>query len=190
MPDSPLILFADPTSVNKARRFGGPSDFHYPSHQRQVERLAPKFNALKQALDKGRIKIAQNPDGASPEYTLVLEVAGDPSGFETAVRHLRANTDDIEWLFETADDNVPNVDDFYRTKNGDRDDTKKDVLQVFLCCCQSKSFRRNPYTLAKFSAKSRLPISAWTGRITQCFQNTKGYPFVGHSRTLGGNWNT
>lgn len=131
MPDSPLILFADPTPVNKARRYGGPSDFYYPPHQRQIERLAPKFNALKQALDMGRVKIAQNPDGVSLEYTLVLEVAGDPSGFETAVRHLRADTDDIEWLFEVVDDNVPNVDDFYRTKNGDRDDTKKMSFKFF-----------------------------------------------------------
>ncbi len=131
MPDNPLILFADPTPVNKTRRYGGPSDFYYPSHQRQVERLAPKFNTLKQAIDKGRVKIAQNPDGVPLEYTLVLEVAGDPSGFETAVRHLKGNTNDIEWLFEVVDDNVPNADDFYRTKNGDRDDTKKMSFKYF-----------------------------------------------------------
>ena len=52
MPDNPLILFADPTPVNKTRRYGGPSDFYYPSHQRQVERLAPKFNALKQTVGR------------------------------------------------------------------------------------------------------------------------------------------
>ena len=115
MPDSPLILFAEPTPVSKARRYGGPPNFYYPPHQRQIERLAPKFNVLKQALDKGRVKIAQNPDGISPEYTLVLEVAGDPSDFETAVRYLKADTEDIEWLFEVVDNNAPNVDDFYRT---------------------------------------------------------------------------
>ena len=138
MPDNPLILFADPTPVSKARRYGGPSDFYYPSHQRQVERLTPKFNALKQAIDKGRVKIAQNPDGVPLEYTLVLEVAGDPSGFETAVRHLKGNTDDIEWLFEVVDDNVPNADDFYRTKNGDRDDTKKMSFKYFCVVANQK----------------------------------------------------
>lgn len=131
MPDSSLILFADPIAVDKARRYGGPSEFHYPPHQRQVERLSPKFNALKQALDRGKVKIAKDPDGVVPEYTLVLEVAGNPSGFETAVRNLKADTDDIEWLFEVVDDSVPNVDDFYRTKNGERDDTKEMSFKFF-----------------------------------------------------------
>lgn len=132
MPDSPLILFAAPTPVDKARRYGGPPSSHYPSYQRQVERLTPKFNALEQALNKGRVKIAQNPDGVPIEYTLVLEVADNPEGFETAVKNLKADTNDLEWLFEVVDCNVPNTDDFYRaTKNGVRDDKKMMTFKFF-----------------------------------------------------------
>jgi len=131
MADRPLILFADPIPVDKARRYGGASDFFRPPYQKQVERLAPKFGTLQRALEKGRISIAQQPDGVEPEYTLVLEVAGDPSGFEVAVRKLDAETEGVEWLFEVVDDNVPNDDEFYRTKNNERDDTKTMSFKYF-----------------------------------------------------------
>lgn len=131
MPDSPLILFPDPIPVDKARRYGGPSDIHRPSHSRQIERLAPKFSALQQALDNRRISVTTSPDGTSPEYTLVLEVAGDPGNFATAVRYLKGDTDDIEWLFEVVDNHAANVEDFYRTKNGERDDTKEMSFKYF-----------------------------------------------------------
>ena len=86
MTDRPLILFANPVPVAKARRYGGATEFYRPTHSRQVERLTPQFNRLQQAIDGGRVRIAQNPECTSPEYTLVLEVAGDPSSFETAIQ--------------------------------------------------------------------------------------------------------
>ncbi len=95
MPENPLILFADPTPADRARRHGGASDFCVPSHQRQVERLSPRFNTLGKALERGRAKVTENPEGIAPEYTLVLEVAGNMSDFETAVRHLREKPEDI-----------------------------------------------------------------------------------------------
>lgn len=127
MTDRPLILFANPVPVAKARRYGGATEFYRPTHSRQVERLTPQFNRLQQAIDGGRVRIAQNPECTSPEYTLVLEVAGDPSSFETAVR----NTHGIEWLFEVADNDVPNTDDFYRLKNDQRDDSKTMLFKYF-----------------------------------------------------------
>ena len=127
MTDRPLILFANPVPVAKARRYGGATEFYRPTHSRQVERLTPQFNRLQQAIDGGRVRIAQNPECTLPEYTLVLEVAGDPSSFETAVR----NTRGIEWLFEVADNDVPNTDDFYRLKNDQRDDSKTMLFKYF-----------------------------------------------------------
>lgn len=43
MADRPLILFADPIPVEKARRYGGGGDFFSPPHQKQVERLSPQY---------------------------------------------------------------------------------------------------------------------------------------------------
>lgn len=127
MADRPLILFADPVPDVKARRYGGGTDFHRPSHEKQVERLAPKFATLQSAMNNGRIRIERNPDAVEPEYTLVLEVAGDPRDFETAVR----NTQGIEWLFEVVDNSVPNDEDFYRLKNNQRDDSKTMTFKYF-----------------------------------------------------------
>ena len=127
MPNRPLILFADPIPVDKARRHGGPSDFYIPPHEKQVERLSPKFEILQKALDAGTIRVTKSPDGSEPEYTLVLEVAGDPSGFETAIKH----TNGIEWFFEVSNSSVPNTDDFHRLKNSQRDDTKEMTFKYF-----------------------------------------------------------
>lgn len=131
MADRPLILFADPIPVDKARRYGGASDFYRPSYQRQIERLSPRFGTLQRALEKGRISISENPNGVEPEYTLVLEVAGEPSGFEIAVRNLDTETEGVEWLFEVVDDNIANNDDFYRIKDNERDDSKSMSFKYF-----------------------------------------------------------
>lgn len=131
MPERPLVLFAEPISVVKSRRYGGPPDFCHPPFQKQVERLSPKFNALQRAFEQGKITISENPDGIEPEYTLVLEVAGDPSGFEVAVRNLDSETDGVEWLFEIVEDEVNNSDDFYRAKDDERDDSKLMSFKYF-----------------------------------------------------------
>lgn len=127
MADRPLILFADPIPDVKERRYGGNSDFYRPPHHKQVVRLSPKFSALQNAFESGRVRIEQNRNDIEPEYTLVLEVAGDPSSFETAVR----NTRGIEWLFEVVDNSVSNNDDFYRLKNNQRDDSKFMTFKYF-----------------------------------------------------------
>lgn len=134
MADRPLILFAEPQQVPKEKGHGGPPNFAHPTYAQQVERLSPKFNALRSAWEGGKISIKQLPDGIEPEYTLVLEVAGDPSGFETAVRNLDTETKGAEWLFEVVDDSVPNDDYFYSMKGKKspiRDDTKTMSFKYF-----------------------------------------------------------
>ena len=69
MAERPLILFADPTPVVKARRYGGSTAFYRPPHGKQVERLSPQFANLQRAIDTGRVRIEQNPSGVEPEYT-------------------------------------------------------------------------------------------------------------------------
>ncbi len=127
MPDRPLILFADPIPVDRAQRHGGTSNFFSPPHGKQIKRLTPKFEMLQNALDKGKIRVAKSSDSIELEYTLVLEVAGDPSGFETAIK----NTKGIEWIFEVSNSNVPNTDDFHRLKDSQRDDTKEMTFKYF-----------------------------------------------------------
>mgnify|MGYP002349737622 FL=1 len=69
-------------------------------------------------------------------------MAGDPKGFEIAVRNLDAATrGGAEWLFEVVDDSVPNDDYFYSRKgkkNPIRDDTKTMSFKYF---CILTNFR-------------------------------------------------
>lgn len=131
MPERPLILFADPIPAERARRGGGPPRFNRPSRERQVERLAPQFSSLQNALDNGTIRISSSPIAIDPEYTLVFETAGDPAGFYTALKQL-SNECHFEWFFDLFKDNVPNDDDFYVVNNSNqRDDSKGLTCKVF-----------------------------------------------------------
>ena len=112
MPDRPLVLFAQPSAAEKAKRGGGPSHVHFPTPQRQVERLTPRFQALQHALDQGGILFTQSPNAIDPEYTLVFEAVGDPSRFYDAVNKLKTEYPNIEWIVELSN-SCPSDEDFY-----------------------------------------------------------------------------
>ena len=131
MPDSALILFAQPTTAAKARRFGGATKIHYPTYDRQMARIAPQFNTLQKALLQGILHITDNATGVDPEYTLVFETIGDPYNFYTAVQKLKKQYPNIEWILELSGQ-CPNTDDFYVVNNSNaRDDDKQLATKVF-----------------------------------------------------------
>lgn len=66
-----------------------------------------------------------------PEYTLVFETVGDPSGFYTAVNTLKTRYPNVEWIMELSN-TCPNNDDFYVLDDkGNRDDNKQLSTKVF-----------------------------------------------------------
>ncbi len=184
MAENPLILFADPIPVSKARRYGGRKEVYHPSHQRQVERLSPVFDILKQAFDNNRVRIAQNPNGIEPEYTLVLEVAEDPSGFETAVRNLNADTGSIEWLFEVVDDNVLNSDDFYRIKNNERDNTKAMSFRYFCILTNQRALGEILSLWQMFQQDENCAFPRGKGGLRNVFKTLKDIHFWGVKERL------
>ena len=132
MAERPLVFFSKPTEIEKDKRHGGPSDFAIPPHKKQIQRLSPQFKVLENAWRKSNQILTHTPKGFNPEYTLVLETAGDPAGFETAVRNLDKETQGLEWLFETVQEDVANSDDFYRlNKKRQRDDTNTMTFKYF-----------------------------------------------------------
>ena len=133
MPERPLILFPKRESAEKARRYGGSSSFHKPTHGRQIQRLTPQFNALQSALDNGRLQIQQEAEHIEPEYTLVLEVAGDPNAFDTAVRKLKKDHVGVEWLFELVDEDRAGIEDFYHIKEDGSADVEKSMTFKYFC---------------------------------------------------------
>lgn len=131
MPERPLVLFAQPALADKEKRHGGSGKFYAPSYDRQIARIAPKFELLQRALDRGNMIITNAPNAIDPEYTLVFETVGDPSGFYRAIKKLKEQYPNVEWVMELSD-NCPNNDDFYSINgNNERDDTKELSTKIF-----------------------------------------------------------
>lgn len=131
MPERPLILFGKPTLLDKDRRYGGSSNFARPTYDRQVARIAPKFETLHNALIQGNLRITNTANAIEPEYTLVFETIGDPDGFFTAIKSLKRNYPNVEWIMELSDQ-CPNSEDFYVVNSEDvRDDSKQLSTKIF-----------------------------------------------------------
>lgn len=132
MPERPLILFAQPTLLDKDRQRGGGDKFFKPTYDRQVARVAPKFETLRTALVRGNVRITNTADAIEPEYTLVFETVGDPSGFSTAINTLKKSYPNVEWIMELAD-HCPNSDDFYVVDDNDVRNDNKELLTKIFC---------------------------------------------------------
>lgn len=132
MPERPLILFAQPMLLDKDRQRGGGDKFFKPTYDRQVARVAPKFETLRTALVRGNVRITNTADAIEPEYTLVFETVGDPSGFSTAINTLKKSYPNVEWIMELAD-HCPNSDDFYVVDDNDVRNDNKELLTKIFC---------------------------------------------------------
>lgn len=131
MSERPLVLFAQPSEVDKERRYGGGSKFFKPTYDRQRARIAPKFAVLQHALEQGNVRMSSASDAIEPEYTLVFETVGDPDGFYGAINRLKSDYPNVEWVMELSD-NCPNDDDFYcLDSNDERDDDKELSTKIF-----------------------------------------------------------
>ena len=106
MPDKPLLIFPNPTAVprpTKPPRFGSPN-YHFPSLDRQKDRLTPQFQTMLQAF------VTDTETGIEPEYVLVMETIGEIEDFARAVRAVPG----LEWLAEIDADEIEPDEDFYQ----------------------------------------------------------------------------
>lgn len=120
MPERSLILFPKYVTAEKKRRFGGSDKIHFPKYDKQIERMTPKLRNLQSLIDNNKLNLQNKPDFIEPEYTIVLETAGDPQGLYCAVANLSAETNQgIEWLYELVEYGIENDENFYAMdKNG------------------------------------------------------------------------
>lgn len=102
MADYPLLIFPEPARAEKARRFGGGRPPRIPDAQRQVERIAPQFQRLQQAMDRQRLDLRNNSLGLQPEQALVLETIGSVDRFVNAIKKVPG----LEWLGEFEIDDI------------------------------------------------------------------------------------
>lgn len=71
----------------------------FPKRQRQVERLAPKFQRLQRALDRGDLfALRQDPAGIAPERALVFEIVDSIDKFYKTINSIIG----LEYLGEEA----------------------------------------------------------------------------------------
>lgn len=139
MPERPLVLFAEPSVADKEKKSGGPDKFNKPSYDRQIARLAPKFAELQHALDQGNVKMTTTANAIEPEYTLVFETVGEPSGFFTAINTLKEQYPEVEWIMELSG-SCPSDDDFYAmNKNGERNNDKLLSTKIFCIMTNQKA---------------------------------------------------
>lgn len=116
MADYPLLFFPEPQGLNRVGRSFPPRKIHYPSSERQAERLSPLFDSLRRALEARRIEIQQTPESIDPEQVIVFETIGSVDDFLTAIK----NTEGLEWMGEIELDDLQPTEDFYFENEEDR----------------------------------------------------------------------
>lgn len=112
----PLLLFPRPTSSEREKRPSGWPKIHFPTAQRQADRLTPKFEVLQAAFNTRRIQIQATAPTDDPELVVILETVGSVENFIGAVR----KTPGLEWLLEVDETGVDPDDDFYDQKDREK----------------------------------------------------------------------
>jgi len=105
MADRPILIFPNPTEASriiKQSPFGSPN-YHFPSIDRQKDRLTPQFQRMLEAF------VTDTEAGIEPEYVLVMETIGKIEDFARAVRAIHG----LEWLAEIDTDEIEPDEDFY-----------------------------------------------------------------------------
>lgn len=114
----PLLFFPSRAKVERSRLNGGPGRVHMPSIDRQRARIAPQLATLQQTFETKRIQLQQTSPLENPELVLVLEVVGSVADFARAVTLVPG----LEWLFELAEDQIAQDEDFYAEEEKKRNE--------------------------------------------------------------------
>lgn len=109
----PLLIFAEPTPVQREGGQSFPPSVHFPNHARQGVRLQARFTRLQRAFDARRLELRAHAQNDAPDLVLVLETVGAVSDFITAARRVPG----LEWL-AGMDGEVDPDEDFYDTNDG------------------------------------------------------------------------
>lgn len=127
MTDKPLLILPTPTKADRARRNGGGGSIHYPSHRKQINRIAPKFQRLENAINRKNALFKDTLAGVTPEQALVFETVGTVDDFIKAVKKIEG----LEWLVE-VEELIHSDDDFYVEKDGEKVEEKLLNGRLFL----------------------------------------------------------
>ena len=93
----------------RRRKHGGGGSPHFPTMERQAERLTPKFKHLQEAMAARRARLQVEVRDLVPETVVVLETVGLVDDFIRAVEAVPG----MEWLAEIDTEDIPPDDDFF-----------------------------------------------------------------------------
>jgi hypothetical protein len=98
-----------------------------PGPEVQAERLGPVFANLRDALDAERLQVTDEPEAASPDAILVLEIAGELDEFVGAVRSVEG----LEYLTEELGEKIEDKDLFAAVdQDGKRSTLRRELFVV------------------------------------------------------------
>lgn len=85
MPERPLLIFPEPAVAERHKKQAVISNPHFPSPERQLDRLQPKLEQLEQSFQSLGVEMRDNPTGIEPEQVLVFETVGRIEDFYTGL---------------------------------------------------------------------------------------------------------
>jgi len=112
MVERPLLVFPQPATIGRRKKFGGAGEVTMPPPQRQAQRLESKVSGIDQYFSRRSVELRSGPAGAEPEDVLVLETIGTVKDFIRAVNRLPG----MEWLGDVDIGDIPADEDFYIDK--------------------------------------------------------------------------
>ncbi|MFO1431033.1 MAG: S8 family peptidase [Candidatus Competibacteraceae bacterium] len=137
MEGRPLLIFPSHIEIQRGTLHSGPDKPHFPTPQRQIQRLNPQFDRLQKAMDERRIQLQDSAGGILPEQTLVLETSGSIQSFQSAVK--RAG---LEWLNEIESEGLPPDEDFYFVDKHGQKTGKQIPRRLFLIMSDQKALQQ------------------------------------------------
>lgn len=119
----PLLIFPEPSPVDREGGTGHQPTVHFPDHERQGQRLNDRFGRLQAAFEARRLELRAQAQNDDPDLVLVLETVGSVDDFISTAQRIPG----LEWL-AAFDDEIAPDEDFYSAK----DRTKRLSGKLFL----------------------------------------------------------
>ena len=155
MASLPLLIFpkARPVSLPTGKGFT-PSKPHFPSLDRQRERMQPQLEAIQQQFKNAQISLSDL--GLEPEMVLIIEIVDKVEDFKKAIE----KTEGLEWLAEWDMEDIPSDDDFYADRQKDKQKVRSDKAlsgSLFLSMSNEKGMQQLLNLWEQWKKSEQLP---------------------------------
>ena len=156
---------------------------HVPPVNVAGKRLAPKLAELVEAIDKGKLNLQQDAEGANPEEVLILETAGRVDDFYKAVQRIQG----FEWLLEEDVDRV--ADDEYYEIDDKGERKKKDSLssRLYLVSTNKAALHELLSMYNRYVENPNTEFDSGYAKFKEVFEQLRDVRFWDYCDRLDGN---